>query len=92
MALGCSQGFWARLTVHDPQPDDDVERGLQGKLAQAQAVGAQLMARTRLDQLPAGVLAVARHSLLCTLPVAALALATDRLQRGGGAARGGPQR
>lgn len=80
----CRQGFWARLTVHEPQPAGDVERGWAGKLAGLQKLGAAAMAATRLDQLPAGVLAVLQHSVLCTLPLLALAALTERLQRSSG--------
>lgn len=77
-----AQGFWARLTVHDPQPADDVERGWHGKLAKLKALGAAGMAAAGLDRLSPALLAVLQHSLLCTLPVLALAALTERLQRG----------
>ncbi|PRW57424.1 GPI ethanolamine phosphate transferase 3 [Chlorella sorokiniana] len=76
------QGFWARLTVHDPQPAGDVERGWHGSLAKLKALGAAGMAAVGLDRLPPAVLAVMQHSLLCTLPILALAALTERLQRG----------
>lgn len=77
-----AQGFWARLTVHDPQPAGDVERGWHGSLAKLKALGTAGMAAAGLDRLPPAVLAVLQHSLLCTLPVLALAALTERLQRG----------
>ncbi|KAL4452193.1 hypothetical protein ABPG75_007855 [Micractinium tetrahymenae] len=76
------QGFWVRLTVHEPQPADDLERGWHGKLGKAKALATALMAAAGVDRLPPAVLLAAQHSLLCTLPIMALAAATERLQRG----------
>lgn len=68
--------------MHDPQPVGDVERGWHGSLAKLKALGAAAMAAAGLDRLPPAVLATLQHSLLCTLPVLALAALTERLQRG----------
>ena len=84
----CLQGFWARLTVHDTQPADDLERGWHGKLSGLKNLGAVLMAHIGVDQLPPAVLAVGQHTLLCTLPILGLAALTTRLQRGSGAGSG----
>lgn len=79
-----AQGFWARLTVHEPQPEGDVERGWHSSLAKLVSLGTAAMAAARIDRLPPGVLVVLQHALLCTLPILALALLTERLQRGSG--------
>lgn len=76
------QGFWARLTLHEPQPAADVERGWHSKLGKAKALAAALVAAARIDRLPPAMLLLAQHSCLCTLPIVVLALATERLQRG----------
>lgn len=76
------QGFWTRLTVHEPQPAGDLERGWHGKLGKMKAFAVKLMAAAGIDQLSPAVLLVAQHSLLCTLPILVLAAATERLQRG----------
>ena len=77
--------------MHDTQAADDLERGWHGKLSGLKNFGAVLMAHSGLDQLPPAVLAVAQHTLLCTLPILVLAALTMRLQRGSGA-RSGLQR
>lgn len=68
--------------MHDPQPADNVVRGWHDKLGKAKALVAALMVAARIDRLPPAVLLLAKHSLLCTLPLVALAAATERLQRG----------
>lgn len=68
--------------MHEPQPADDVERGWHSKLDKAKDLAVALMAAARIDRLPPAVLLLAQHSLLCTLPIVALAAATERLQRG----------
>ena len=78
------QGFWARLTLHDPEPSGDVERGWHSKLASLQHLAAWLMARTGLDRLSPAALAVVQHSALCTLPILGLALVMGRLQQRNG--------
>jgi hypothetical protein len=68
--------------VHDAQPGQDVERGLQGKLAVMLSFASQVLSRVGTDRLSSAVRSVAQHSALCTLPILALLLATHRLQRG----------
>lgn len=57
-------------------------RGWASKLSSVKAAGAALLATTPLSRLSPAALALLQHGLLCTLPLAALVVLTERLQRG----------